>query len=270
MKCRKIKSLFIEYINGGLNSEDTRIVDAHLSSCETCRAEVEKMKSILFKLDNIPLEEPSPNLKKNIDNMIDSYSLGMNNIPGEPWIEKVSKWIETWWPKRPLVQFAITVAVLIIGLVTGLSINERAESKKEIVQLKTDMNQIQHVVMSSLLNQSSAVERINGLTMTSQLENVDRQFYSTLLLLLNSDSNVNVRLAAVNALSKFAEDEYVRHELVKSLSLQSSPLVQISLIDLLATIKEYTSSSTLIKIINDPNTNTYVKERAETALKQLI
>lgn len=270
MNCKKIKSFFIEYINGGLNSEDTRIVDAHLSSCETCRTEVEKMKSILFKLDDIPLEEPSPNLKKNINNMIDSYNLGMNKISGEPWIEKVSKWIETWWPKRPLIQFATTVSVLIIGLITGLTIDDRSDSKNEINQLRSDVNNIKQVVMNSLLNQSSVSDRINGLTMSSQLKNVDPQFFSILLMLLNTDSNVNVRLAAVNALSNFAEYEYVRHELIKSLSLQSSPLVQISLIDLLATIKEYTSSSTLIEIINDPNTNKHVKERAESALKQLI
>lgn len=270
MECRKIKNLFIEYINGSLDSKDTRIVDAHLSSCETCGTEVENMKSVLFKLDDISLEEPSPNLKKNIDNMIDSFGLGMNNISGEPWLERASKWIETWWPKRPLVQFATTVSVLIMGLIMGLSIDNRPDSINEITQLKADMNEIKQVVMSSLLNQSSVTARINGLTMSSQLKDVDEQFLSMPLLLLNTDSDVNVRLAAVNALSNFAEDEYVRHELIKSLNLQSSPLVQISLIDLLATIKEYTSSSALIKIINDPNTNTYVKERAETALKQLI
>jgi len=270
MKCEDIKELIIEYIEGSLNYKDAQRVDEHLSSCEICRMEVADIKSILFRLDNMEMEEPSDNLRKNFENMIDSYSLGMNINPKAPWYVTISKWVESWWPRRPLIQFATTVAVLIIGLMTGLSINERTESKKEIVQLKTDMNHLRQVVMSSLLNQSSVVERINGLAMTSQLENVDRQFYSTLLLLLNSDSNVNVRLAAVNALSNFAEDEYVRHELVKSLSLQSSPLVQISLIDLLASIRETESSSTLIRIINDPDINIYVKERARKALKQFI
>jgi HEAT repeat protein len=130
--------------------------------------------------------------------------------------------------------------------------------------------------MASLLNESSAMDRISGLTRTGQLtttgqlKSVDRQFYSTLLLLLNSDSNINVRLAAVNALANFSENEYVRHELVKSLSLQSSPLVQISLIDLLASIKEPDSSSTLVRLINDPDINIHVKERAKKALKEFI
>ena len=270
MKCEDIKELIIEYIEGSLNYKDTQRVDEHLASCEKCRLEVADMKSVWSKLGDMEMEDPSDNLKKAFENMIDSYSLGMNNNTKEPWYETISKWLESWWPRRPLIQFTTTVAVLVIGLVTGLSINEGTESRKEIVQLKTDMNHLRQVVMSSLLNQSSVVERINGLTMTSQLENVDRQFYSTLLLLLNSDSNVNVRLAAVNALSNFAKDEYVRHELVKSLDLQSYPLVQISLIDLLASIRETESSSTLIRIINDPDINVHVKERARNALKQFI
>ena len=270
MKCEDIQGLIIEYIDGGLNDMDARMVKEHLASCENCRTEWADMKSIWSKLDDMEMEEPSDNLKKNFKNMIDSYSLGMDNNPKAPWYETISKSLESWWPKRPLVQFATTVAVLIIGLVTGLAINQRAESEKEIVQLKTDMNQIRQVVMSSLLNRSSASERINGLTMSGRLKGADDEFFSVLLLILNSDSNVNVRLAAVNALANFADNEYVRHELVKSLSLQSSPLVQISLIDLLASIKETESSSSLIRIINDPDINTHVKERARKALKQFI
>ncbi len=270
MKCEDVKELIIEYIDGSLNDKETRKVDDHLSLCEACRTEAADMKSIWLKLDDVELEDPPDTLKKNFDNMLESYSLGMNTNTKDKWYETTSKWFEFLWPKRPLIQFATTVAVLIIGLLIGLGINERVESNKEIVQLKTDMNDLRQVVMSSLLNQSSVVERINGLTMTSRLENIDRPFYSTLLLLLNSDSNVNVRLAAVNALSNFVEDEYVRHELVKSLSLQSSPLVQTSLIDLLAAIRETESSSTLISIINDPDINIHVKERARMALNQFI
>jgi hypothetical protein len=270
MKCEDIQELIIEYIEGGLNDRDTRRVDEHLASCENCLKEVADMKSVWAKLDDMEMKEPSDKLKKNFKNMIDSYSLGMNNNSSLPWYKTISKWLESWWPKRPLMQFATTVAVLIIGLAAGLAINQRAESKKEIVQLKTDVNQIRQLVMSSLLNQSSATDRINGLTMSGRLKGADNEFFSVLLLMLNSDSNINVRLAAVNALANFADNEYVRHELVKSLSLQSSPLVQISLIDLLASIKETGSSSTLIRIINDPDINIHVKERARKALKQFI
>jgi anti-sigma-K factor RskA len=269
MGCEDINTLMIEYIDGALNDEDARRVDEHLSSCEDCRAEMANMKSLLMKLDDFEMEEPSENLKRNFQSMVDSYSLGMNNRK-IPWHEAVGNWIESWWPKRPLIQFVTTVAVLIIGLVTGLNISYKTGSKNDIAQLKTGMNQLNKVVMTSLLNQSSAADRISGLSKTGQLKNVDNQFYSTLLLLLNSDPNVNVRLAAVNALTNFVDNEYVRRELVISLGLQSSPLVQVSLIDLLASIKEADSSSTLIRMINNPEVNEQVKERARKALKQFI
>lgn len=276
MNCDDVKELIIEYIEGSLDRDNRRSFDEHLSSCAECETELVNMKSLWLKLDDIEMEEPSEALKKNFDKMIDSYSLGMNNNTGTSLYEMFSNWLESWWPKRPVTQFAAAVAVLVIGLVTGLNISERNGSNSEIDQIKTEMNSLNQVVMASLLNESSAMDRISGLTMTGQLtstgqlKNVDRQFYSTLLLLLNSDSNVNVRMAAVNALANFSDNEYVRHELVKSLNLQSSPLVQIALIDLLASIKEPESSPTLVKLINDPGINVHVKERAKIALKEFI
>ena len=270
MDCEDIKELFIEYVDGSLDIKDSRKIDEHLSSCEECRTELKALKPLWLELDDLETEQISGNLKKNIENMIDSYNLGMNIPNKEHWYESVSNWLESWWPKRPLVQVTATAAMLITGLSTGLIIGEMTHSKTEIVQLKTDMSQLRQVVMSSLLDQASATERIRGLTMTSRLKNTDKEFYSTLLLLLNSDSDVNVRLAAVNALANFVGNEYVRHELVKSLGLQSSPLVQVSLIDLLAPTKESGLSSTLIRMINDPGVNKYVKERAGKALDQFI
>lgn len=270
MRCEDLKELFIEYIDGSLNEQNRVIVDEHLSSCEICSKEVEDIESLCLKLNDIELEEPSKKIRKNFDNMIDSYSLGMANNIRVPWHAKLSKCLEDCWPKRPLMQLAVTIAVLVVGLVTGLNINIENESDKEIVQLKTDVDRIRQTVMSSLLNQSSVTERINGLTMTSRLENVDDQFHSTLLLLLNSDSNVNVRLAAVNALSKYADNKYIRDELANSLGLQSSPLVQIALIDLLSTIQEYDSYPALMRMINDPDTNNHVKKRAKSALTKLV
>jgi hypothetical protein len=269
MDCNNIKELIIDYMDGSLDTKEAEKVELHLSSCEECRAELETMKSIWFGMDDLNMEMVSDRLKKNIDSMIESYRLGINAGNEKSPVSFV-KWLESWWPRRPVIQFASTMALLIIGILTGFSIGSRTESKNEIVQLKTDVNQLQQVVMTSILDQNSVTERIRGLSMTGRLKNTDKEFYSALLLTLNSDSNVNVRLAAVNALANFTGNEYVRYELIKSLSLQSSPLVQVSLIDLLSTIKEADSSSALINIINDSEANMYVKERAKKALKQFI
>jgi hypothetical protein len=270
MKCEEIQGLLSEYIDNYLDDKDRILVDEHLSSCEACSKEFEEIESLFLGLKDMELEEPSENVRNSFYNMINSYTLGMHNRIKLSLHEKALNWIDSWWPKRPVVQFAVTMSVLIIGLATGLKMNVKNESEKQIVQLRTDMNQMRQTVMSSLLNQSSVTERIKGLTMTGRLENVDSQFLSTLLLLLNSDTDVNVRLAAINALSKYTDNEYVRQELVKSLGLQSSPLVQISLIDLLSSIQENDSYPTLMRMIENPETNDPVKKRAKKALTRLV
>ena len=77
MECNDIKELFIDYIDGNLDSDETRIVDEHLSSCEACSSELASMKAIWLEIDNIEIEQISGNVKRNIDKMIDSYNLGM-------------------------------------------------------------------------------------------------------------------------------------------------------------------------------------------------
>jgi hypothetical protein len=57
---------------------------------------------------------------------------------------------------------------------------------------------------------------------------------------------------------------------VKSLDLQSSPLVQIALIDLLGSIQEYDSYPTLMRMIENPEINDPVKKRAKKALTRLV
>ena len=270
MKCEEIQGLLSEYIDNYLDDKDRILVDEHLSSCEACSKEFEEIESLFLGLKDMELEEPSENVRNSFYNMINSYTLGMHNRIKLSLHEKALNWIDSWWPKRPVVQFAVTMSVLIIGLATGLKMNMKNESEKQIVQIRNDMNQMRQTVMSSLLNQSSVTERIKGLTMTGRLENVDSQFLSTLLLLLNSDTDVNVRLAAINALSKYTDNEYVRQELVKSLGLQSSPLVQISLIDLLSSIQENDSYPTLMRMIENPETNDPVKKRAKKALTRLV
>jgi hypothetical protein len=270
MKCKDIQELFIEYIDGVLSSDETLEVDEHISSCEACSNELACIKSLCLNLNNIELEQPSEKMKNSFNSMVNNYIQGMDKNVNVTWYKKAGEWMGNWWPKRPLIQITATITVLIIGIVTGLNINKNNVPENEIVQLKTDVDHLRQTVMNSLLNQSSVSDRINGLTMASRLKNVNDQFYSTLLLLLNSDPNVNVRLAAVNALSKHADDQYVRTELVKSLGLQSSPLVQISLIDLLNSIQEYDSYPTLMEMIDNPNTNNLVKKRAKSSLTKLV
>src|SRR5579859_4332440 len=97
----------------------------------------------------------------------------------------------------------------------------------------------------------------------------DQQVEQALLHAVNHDSNVNVRLSAVDALAKYAANPEVQRALVDSLPVQESPLVQIALIDLLGQYSNKDAASALQKLAADKETNDEVRQRAEAVLKKL-
>jgi hypothetical protein len=61
----------------------------------------------------------------------------------------------------------------------------------------------------------------------------------------------------------------VKQGLIQSLTRQKSPLVQISLIDLMVALQERRSLQILRQLTNDEKLNQAVRQRAEWGLKQL-
>jgi HEAT repeat protein len=86
---------------------------------------------------------------------------------------------------------------------------------------------------------------------------------------LLGDPNVNVRLAAVDALQQFAGDAMVRKGLLRSLAEQKSPLVQIELITLMVDLKEKESVPVLKQLLEKQELNSDVRESAERGLQKL-
>ena len=119
-------------------------------------------------------------------------------------------------------------------------------------------------------DRDSPSERLHGISIGAKVEQPGDRVLQSLLQTLNNDPNVKVRLAAVDALYLFRNKTQVRQGLIESLRGQTSPLVQIALIDLLTEIREEKSIDALKLLIQENNLNLNVKERAETGLRQLL
>ena len=93
---------------------------------------------------------------------------------------------------------------------------------------------------------------------------------AALLDTLDNDPSVNVRLSAVDALYLFSGREEVRTALTASLSRQTSPLVQIALIDLLVSLKEKQAAAALKKLLADKKIIPEVQQRAQLGISKII
>ncbi|RYG03007.1 MAG: HEAT repeat domain-containing protein [Chitinophagaceae bacterium] len=82
----------------------------------------------------------------------------------------------------------------------------------------------------------------------------------------SEDENDNVRLAALEVLSKFSTDNYIQEHLVASLSKQRDPMVQLELVKIVGNNSNPETTEKLIAMANNPFTVDAVKEQVHYAL----
>jgi HEAT repeat protein len=199
----------------------------------------------------MPVDEPSPRLRTRFYESLSAYREGLSHARRwQPW------------------QMAAGIALLIAGFGTGYLAHR--EPSSEMKELRSEVASMRQMVALSLLQQQgSASERLRGVSLAYEVEPSNSEVLSALVTAVNHDSNVNVRLAAVDALRNFAGSPVTRRAAVESLPQQDMPLVQVALIDLLVDIKDRQAAPDLRKLADDASVNDDVKERALWALTRL-
>jgi len=271
MNCEKTKEKFADYLVGNLDKKSLAEVQTHLTACPDCRGELESLSAIWTKLGVLPQEQPSSALRQRFYAMLKAYKEGMEEEKTKVFFgQAASRWIERFMPRRPVYQFALSLVLLAVGLGGGYWMSSsRPGVKKEIATLKHEVNDMHGMVAVSLLKQASPSDRLMGVSWSSRISSPSEKILQTLLEALNFDPNVNVRLASVDALYLFYDYPGVKEGLVNALTKQSSPLVQIALINLLVEIRERRAIDALRQLIQNEKLNSRVKKRAELGLAQL-
>jgi hypothetical protein len=267
MKCEDYRTLFPEYWEGGLEEEDRAALEMHLASCPACRAEADSLARIWHGLERIPQASPSRDLRRRFYEKLEAYQFGL--AESETARPKSGFWetVKAWWSK-PALQIGFSAAMLAIGFGAGYRVDDRRDNS-QLSQLRSEVGNMRQLVTLSLLQQQNATDRLRGVTWAYHVEESDTQVLSALLHTINHDSNVNVRLAAVDAIRTFADSPVARRGLVQSIGKQDSPLVQIALIDMLAELKDSSATPALESLARDAKTNSEVRERAAWAVARL-
>lgn len=271
MSANHITDRLPDYLMNALDRMTRLEVDEHLNACTMCREEYDALLKLWAKLGTIPEEKPGEQVRVRFYAMLDAYEEGLKQAraqtePGRA-LETV---LAAFWPKRPAVQFALTLALLLLGFAGGTQVvGKREVQQEEVSLLRDEVRTMGRMLTISLLQQQSASERLRGVSWSSQLEQPDQQVVSALLRALRYDTNINVRLAAIDALEKFIGDPVVRNEVVSALPAQSSPLVQLALVDLMFGERIAQSAEVLRKMSHDPKVDPSVKKRIQEGIKEL-
>ena len=126
-----------------------------------------------------------------------------------------------------LPRLAFASLVLIAGFIGGYLFNRPSENS-EVHELTQQVSDLKEMMVFSLLEKESASERLKAVSLTNEMNQVSEKVTDALFKTMNRDENVNVRLAALEALMPYAKQGSVREQLIESIGHQDSPLVQVS------------------------------------------
>ncbi|MFV0530864.1 MAG: HEAT repeat domain-containing protein [Flavobacteriales bacterium] len=130
-------------------------------------------------------------------------------------------------------------------------------------------NTIEKNILLAMSNENSSMDRLKGVYKYQELQTEDDQFIDKLIELLYKDENNNVKIATIDALKAFPDNEKVRKALIKALEKEEEPIIQIELIKAISELREKRAKPSLQKVINDRKTIDYVKESALYTYNQL-
>jgi len=237
----------------------------HLETCPECSAEMVSLGGLWERMADIPVPEPSQALHTRWQTTL----AGLEAV-AETQKPRRRRWaVADLWPRNPVWQAGIAMACLVMGIVVGLvaGMNYPRQSQ-EIAKLHDEITNTREMVALSLLQQESATERLRGVSYTGSLQKMEPQVVSALTDAVEHDASVNVRLAAIDALSK-ANSPAVMQSLTQSLPRQDSPMVQAALIDYLVDARDRRAVGALRQLAAQPDLNPTVLERTHFALQQL-
>ena len=170
------------------------------------------------------------------------------------------------WPMR----VAASVTLLMLGFAGGMRYNRHQLTTSTGLagpgRTATDMK---NVLAFSELPKTSASERIQAVNQSYDLPRPDRDITQLLINTLNFDANVNVRQAAGEALTHFEQEPGVREALIQSLSIQTDPNVQITLIEVLVAVKEKRAIREIQRLAKRPQLLDVVRQKAQEGINNL-
>jgi hypothetical protein len=256
MEKEKLESMLIDFIDGKLQEVDRQRIEKELTTNEEAYKLYEQLKEVMSLMDRSSSYQPSSQLQSSFEKMLNAEMASTQE-------GKVVK-------LQPIFyRVAAAISLLIVGVALGFWINKYQLQQEAITKLQEDQKKTQLMMMAMMENQQSASQRILGVKAAYTAQQPDDEMVRTLIRLMDEDPNSNVRLAAIDALRKFNDDEVVRKALVSSLSKQTDPTVQISLIQLLVEMKEKDAVKSLQNIIDNEETLPAVKDEAHVGLFQL-
>ncbi len=267
MEHENFEILAIGYLRGELNEDEIRQLESLLEENGEYRATLKALESSWQGMDEFGTPTPSDDMDQQFFKFLGKEMEGTEHKGKVSQI--LGKFLD--WVFRP--QLAYAMLFLAIGLGGGYLLKQNGQEgtvPAVVTTNVTDATEVRERLVLTLLEQPSANKRLEGVSEANKIAQVDETVIYALLKTLNNDSNVNVRLAAIESLTNYVDNALVRQGLIQSIPNQESPIIQVTLANLMLALEEKKSIAPFKQLLQDKKLDTSVKKKIEETIASII
>jgi hypothetical protein len=261
--CALAQERMPDYWQGDISPDDRAWIEQHLATCNGCA----KLCAAWRELGELPEAKADPFQRRRFDAMLaahladDSRRSAFMSFVG---------WL------HPLPA-ALGLTLLLAGFVGGWWVrgNSRPVAQgqdDQIALLRGEVHATDQLLVLSMLQQQSANDRLEGISYSNRLSQLNPRIVDALLRSLRYDSSPDVRLAALDVLQHAGNagkaTQAVARGLVDSFPDQNSPLMQVALVDSFLELRPPAARELLEKVSANPAYSPEVRQRASWGLSQ--
>lgn len=269
--------LALEYIEGRLSLEREAELQACLAAGHIREEELHELAELYGKLPDQKIAIPTTRMQHRFyealaaeQEIVEREAAKQEKKLTPNFSERLTAWWRSFSFSQPAMQLAYGMLLLLLGTGIGYLLRSQPAYEDQLSQLSTEVQQMRELMILSMLEQSSSTERLKAVNISYELPQADARIVEALLHTLNHDPNVNVRLAAVEALRQHAAQPAVRQGLIASINGQDSPLVQIALADLMVELQEKKAVEPMQKLLDKGSADDAVRQKIEESIHVLI
>ena len=247
MNCLETVERLLDRLHGRLENAADRELTEHLAGCPACRAEAGDVERMWQRLGRLESAEDVPSARMR------------SRLWGALSLHEERRGL------RPAWQLLATAAALVVGLLAGARL--APSPNREIRSLRDELRSMQQTISVSLLQHQSASERLRGIDLSTR-GGLDDAVIEALLDTVRHDTNVNVRLAAIDALAPVVARPPVSRELLAMLRGHDATLVRAGVAEVLLRGRVEGAEQAVNEFLGEGQTNGPARDYLETLMRR--
>lgn len=264
MDKEELEIQMMDYLSGKMSEVQMKDFEGFLEDNPTYKSEMQELRNTWEMVNDQKAPEPSAKMDAAFFDMLS------NEIEKEK--KKSTRWsfFQDFW-SLPKPQLVYGLVLLGVGIAVGhfMDMDGRVKPTEKVI-VDNETESVRQKLVLTLLEQPSANQRLQGVSEANKFEAADEIVIKALLQTLNEDSNVNVRLAAIESLTNYVDSPIVRQGLVQSIPNQESPVLQLTLANLMVALQERASIEPFKKLLQERELDTTVQKKIKNSIESII